>query len=424
MWSHRLGAATDPFLLVQRVTKNDKGETRSADVQEVYDSDASAGGADFNTSSRDPSYRLEAKEDSSYRVEVRDLFNTTRDDPRLAYVLSVRKETPDFDLFVTPVRGKAAELPGTPLLRRGGAVPVRVVVARLDGFGGEIALSVGGLPPGVSCGGATVAAGSSAASLVVTAAENAAAWAGPITVVGKAQVNGAEVVRAARGACVLVNAGEPPTEAVRSRVTANFSLGVSGSDPAPVSIEPAEAKAYEGALGAKVAVPLKLAWRAEAAGRFKVKVGGHPALDNFTEAEIDAKAATANVEIDLNKHKLPPGTHTLYVRAEGKVKYARNPEALKAAEEAKVAAEKATADATGVARQAAEKLTAAKAETNPEATKAAEKGVADADAAAKSAEQKKAEAVKRAADLGPKDVEGTFYSAPVLVKVVAPTEKK
>ena len=388
VWSHRLGATADPFLLVQRVTKSDKGEAQSADVQEVYDADANAGGADFNTSSRDPAYRLDAKEDATYRLQVRDLFNTTRDDPRLGYVLSVRKEKPDFQLLVAPVRSSAKELPANPLLRKGGAMPVRVIALRRDGLNGEIALTVEGLPPGVSCAGAVIPAGTSAASLVLVAAEDAAGWAGTLKVAGKADVAGAAVVREAAGACVVVNAGEPPTEAVRSRLTADFAAAVSGSDVAPLSIAPAEDKTYEAPAGGKVAVPLKLTWRGAGTGKVKLKAGGHPLLDNAPETEIDANVAAAAVEIDLNRHKLPPGTYTLYVRAEGKVKYARNPEALKGAEAARQSAEKAVADATGEARKAAE--------------------------------QKVKEATDRVKELAPKDVEGVFYSAPVVVKVVAP----
>jgi hypothetical protein len=416
--SHRLGVPSDPFLLVQRVTKNDKGEAQSADVQEVYDSDASAGGADVNTASRDPAYRLEVKEDSAYRVLARDLFNTTRDDPGLAYVLSVRKEKPDFELFIAAARTTPKELPPTPLLRRGGAMPVRVVALRRDGFNGEIQLSTEGLPPGVTCAPAAIAPGSTAASLVLVAAENSAAWAGPLRVIGKAEVSGTPTTRDARGTVVVVNAGEPPTEAMRSRLTADFSFAVSGTDPAPLSIEPAEQKVFEAPAGGKVDVPLKLTWRAEPAGRMKLKAGGNPVFDNATESEVDAKAAAATAAFDLNKHKLPPGTHTLYVRAEGKVKYARSPEALKAATDAKAAAEKAAADAAAAAKQAAEKLTAARAGTDPAATKAAEKLAADADAAAKAAEQRKTESTKAAADLAPKDVEGYFYSAPIQIKVV------
>lgn len=425
VWSHRIGVAADPFLLVQRVTKNDKGEMQSADVQEVYDTDANAGGVDFNTSSRDPSYRIDAKEDSSWRFLVRDLFNTTRDDPRLAYLLSARKEKPDFSLLAVPVRAAPARTPANPLLRRGGAIPVGVIALRRDGFDGEIALSAEGLPPGVSCAGATIATGSNVGALVLVASDAAAAWSGPIRIVGKADVAGAPSVRRAAGACVVVNAGESPTEAARSRLTSDFQIAVGGaSDVSPMTVEPGEAKTWEAPVGGKVSVPLKFTWRAEASGKFKLKAAGHPSLDNFQETAIDAKAAAANVEIDLNKHKLPPGTHTLYVRAEGKVKYSRNAEATQAAGEARAAAEKAATDAAAVLKAAGEKLAAAKAGTDAEATKAAEKAAAEADAASKAAEQKKTEAAAKAKELEPKDTDGVFYSIPIVVKVVAPVEKK
>jgi hypothetical protein len=422
VWSHRLGVGSDPFLLVQRIKRNERGEVQSADAQEVYDSDANAGGADFNTSSRDPSYRLEAKEDGTYRVGVRDLFNTTVDDPRLTYVLSVRKEKPDFELVAMPVRVGPAATPAPPLLRRGGSVPVRVFALRYDGFNGDIHISAEGLPAGVTCAGSTIAAGSTSAALVLTAADNADGWAGPLKVIGKADVGGVQTSREARGACVVVNAGDPPTEAVRSRLTADFEAAVNGNDVASLVIEPAEAKTFESA-GTKVALPLKLSWRSDASGKFKVKVAGPPALDNFTETEIDAKAATASVDIDLNKHRLPPGTHTLYVRAAGKVKYARNPEATRAADDARATAEKAAGDAATAAKQAAEKLAAAKAGTDSDATKNAEKAAADAEAASKAAEQKKSEATARAKELAPKDVDGVFYSAALLV-TIPPAGKK
>jgi hypothetical protein len=302
-------------------------------------------------------------------------------------------------------------------------VPVRVVALRSDGFNGEIRLSAEGLPPGVSCAGATIAAGTTSAALVLTAADSAAGWVGPIKVIGKADVAGTQAVREARGACVVVNAGDPPTEAVRSRLTADFEAAISGGDATPLVIEPAEAKAVEPA-GPKLILPLKLTWRSDASGRFKVKVAGPAALDNFAETEIDAKTATAHLDVDLNKHKLPPGTHTLYVRAAGKVKYARNPEATKAADDARAAAEKAAADAAAMAKLTKEKLTATKAGTDAEATKAAEKAAADAEAASKAAEQKKAGATARAKELAPKDADGAFYSAAVLVKIPPPAEKK
>ena len=109
--------------------------------------------------------------------------------------------------------------------------------------------------------------------------------------------------------------------------------------------------------------------------------------------------------MDLNQPKLPPGTHTLYVRAEGPVKYLRNPVGLKAAEEARQKAEKAAADAVAAAKDAGEKLAVAK------------KG---ADAKSQEAEKQTQAATKAAADAGPKDTPAVVYSAPIVVKVIAP----
>jgi hypothetical protein len=423
VFSQRLGLPTDPFLLVQRVTKNDKAEEQSSDVQEAYDTDANVGGADFNTASRDPAYKLEAKEDATYRVQVRDLFNTVRDDPRLVYRLSVRKEKPDFCLAVMPVKPGAdlKDLPAPPLLRKGGSVPVRVVALRRDGFGGEIALSAEGLPPGVTCAAGSIPAGAASGTLVLTAADDAAGWAGPLRVVGKAQLNGAEAVREARGASVLWAVPDAAAEAVRSRLTGDgFAIAVSAAEAAPLSIAPADVKPLEVAASAKLKIPLKLTARTGPAGKLKAKPAGHPSLDRAAEVEIDGAAKEASLEIDLNQHKLPPGTHTLYVRAEGPVKYLRSPEVLKAAEEAKQKAEKAATDAAAAAKDAAEKLAAAKKGADAEATKAAEKLAAETDAKSKEAEKQKQAAIKAAADAGPKDTPAVVYSAPIVVRVTAP----
>ena len=98
VFSQRLGLPTDPFALIQRVTKNDKGEEQLSDVKELYDTDSNIGGAEYKTATRDPSGRFEAGENGTYRIQVRDLFNRSQADPRLVYRLSIRKEAPDFRL--------------------------------------------------------------------------------------------------------------------------------------------------------------------------------------------------------------------------------------------------------------------------------------------------------------------------------------
>src|SRR4029079_5393909 len=96
VFSQRLGLPTAPFVLIQHVSKNDKNEEQISDVKELYDTDSTIGGVEYKTSSRDPSRKFEVEADGTYRIEVRDLFNTSQADPRLVYRLSIRKEAPDF----------------------------------------------------------------------------------------------------------------------------------------------------------------------------------------------------------------------------------------------------------------------------------------------------------------------------------------
>src|SRR6185503_463903 len=83
--SQRVGIQSDPFVLIQRVSRSAKGEEEISDVQEAYDSD-SLGGNELKTSSLDPVVRFSAKEAGNYRIEVRDQFRGA--DPRNVYRLA------------------------------------------------------------------------------------------------------------------------------------------------------------------------------------------------------------------------------------------------------------------------------------------------------------------------------------------------
>ncbi len=155
VFSERLGLPTDPFVLIQRVSKNDNGEEQASDVKELTDTESNIGGVEYKTSTRDPSGRFEAQENATYRIEVRDLFNSSQADPRLVYRLSIRKEGPDFRLVAipqpppSPNKDAKEALLWTPLLRRGETVPIKVMAFRRDNFNGDIELKVENMPAGV-----------------------------------------------------------------------------------------------------------------------------------------------------------------------------------------------------------------------------------------------------------------------------------
>jgi len=486
IFSQRLGLPTDPFALVQRVTKDEKGEEKINDIQELYDSETNIGGAEFNTATRDPQWRFEVKEDGTYRVQVRDLFNRGQPNPALVYRLSIRKESPDFRLVALapappPVeKDKREARVWSPLLRRGSSLPIKVLAFRRDNFGGDIDLSIEGLPSGVSASAARIAAGQNVGTILLSANDSAADWSGPIRVIGRAKGGEQEMTRDARAGLVTWNVGDYNNEAIPSRLARELFVGVA-AEPSPFLVLPAENKVWETSLGAKLQVPLQLVRRGEFKDSVKLRATGPGLADPLKEWDVDGKATNAVLELDLAKVKVPAGEHQIHIYAQtkGKIRRLRPEEiaaaqaAAKSTEEVRQQAEKSVNAAKDAAKKASEaltnatqafeaveKLAAAAAEklaaTKTAADKApveesaatarigaekelaeiqtkvkaaaeskatAEQAVEEANSKVQAAEQEKdaaaAEAKSAAAKLEPRDVNATFYSSSLALKVAS-----
>ena len=160
VFSQRLGLPTDPYLLVQQVTKNDKGEEQVKDIQGVddyLDNPPPRSGIYFDMKTDDPALRFVAPADGTYRILVRNLSNYSRPDPRFVYRLAIHPAKPDFRLVVKPRLLPFSPDPNqnpptvwSPLLRKGGTELIDVMVFRRDGFDGEVQVTVDGLPAGVT----------------------------------------------------------------------------------------------------------------------------------------------------------------------------------------------------------------------------------------------------------------------------------
>lgn len=328
VFSHRLGFNTKPFLLVQRVVKDDQAGERTADLQEIYDSPENIGGAEFRTTNRDPVVRFEAREDGTYRLQVRDLFSGSHDDPSLAYVLSIGPPQPDFRLAALfeappPVRTEqAVAAVWSGLLRPAGAVPLKVIAIRRDGFAGEIELRAEGLPPGVHCEPSHIAAATNSAVLVLTADETAPVWAGPVRVTGRARIGQDQVMHDALAGEVTWTM-EKPESPSRSRIARDIALGVCG-DTAPLSVRAGDGKPIETLSAGKIKVPVTLVRRGEFKGSVKLRAHGLPTQNKPTEFDLPAGADSATYELDLGPYRLPPGTYTFCIEAETRGNYVRN----------------------------------------------------------------------------------------------------
>lgn len=379
--SERLGRDTDPFVLVQQVKQADGKETLT-DVAELYDIPSpmklssngyAYDGPPYNAGSPDVNGKFEVKEDGIYRLQLRDLFGGTRSDPDNEYRLLVRKAAPDFSLaawgvHMTLRNGDRAALSKPMALRAGESRVFEVVTQRRDGFDGAIELAMEGLPTGVTATGLKIGAGKSYGHLILTAANDAAAGISLASITGKAVINGQETLRPCRMATMKWPVKDAKGEIPAPRLMADVPVSVSNSEPAPLTIEPADSKIVEATVGTTVTIPLKITWRNEFTGTsLKLKAYG----DGFAgvkEIDIPMKAETTTLTLDLAALKLPAGEHALALYGTAVSKYRYNPAAVPLAEseqkKAELLAQAAAEEAKKIAATdaAAAKAAAAKAQ--------------------------------------------------------------
>ena len=416
--SSQLGLDSDPAFTLFRLANSDKGEQQMTEIAQVDDAPERARqiGADYDTTSDDPAYKFVVPDDGAYRLLVRDQFGDGRQDPSFVYRLSIRTPEPDFRLLAYPVVPPAnqQQVNLTPLatacVRKGGAAAIGLVVQRRDDYAGEVAVSVEGLPPGVTTSGAVLGGTAEEGGLVLVAAEDASNWAGPIKVIAKGQVAGREVVREARYGVAVWGSPNRQQQPGEFRLAPCFSLGVIGDDMEPALVRIGEDKVYETALGGSVELPIKLERRGDFKDAVKLVAMGVAQPMKPKDVTLAADAKEGKLEIALNQQNLKPGAYTFYLRGESKrSKYARNPEAITSAEaEQKRVAEMIAALASEVKSTGEAKDEAAH--------KAAQEKL-------KEAEKLKAQAAKRLDDAKkanqPKDVNFALVSTPIRLRVHA-----
>lgn len=329
--SDRLGIPTGPFLLIQRVTTKD-GKESYTDVAESSDTEVNIGGNAFRTTTRDAAVKFEAKEDGSYRVMVRDLFGLSRDDPSMVYRLSIRKPQPDFRVAIIPMSFDARQSRedaslSAPMLRKGGATPLKAIVFRRDGFDGDVVIECEGLAKGLSCNAVTVPGKEALGAIVLAADEKAEPWAGPVKFTAKAKVGGEDVKRDVRFGSVVwgapaQNNNNAMADPLIARLTDGMMIGL-GEEEEPLSLIAGDGGVIEVPEDGKVTIPVKVTRRAEVKAALKVKAIGPDAISKAKEITIDTKANEGKFELDLKQLRVAPGTYTFCLQTGASVKYAR-----------------------------------------------------------------------------------------------------
>jgi hypothetical protein len=311
--SQRAGFPTDLFLTLRRV--KDGAEIGTAD-----DDGTSPIGTRFVISSDDPVLRTPQLAEGEYLVGVRHLYTAIKPNARLLYRLRIRPVQPDFSLLVlhnAPGQPNAAEQPGSLLVRRGGNQHLDVYAVRRDGFNGEIAVKVDGLPAGVTCSPVTLGPGLPGqpgqihTPLVFSAANDAPIATGTLTITGTATIDGKPVVREARAGVATWGFAANQPFLGQSRLARSIPIAVREGAPYRVVAMPAQETLSRG-------MPLKVKLELTRYGEFKDQVAGITAVSlppNARNATVVIPAGKNDGELSIN---LPPnvavGTYTIAFR--------------------------------------------------------------------------------------------------------------
>jgi len=167
------------------------------------------GGSDFPTSHLDPTGRWVVPEDGTYLFLIRNVIGGLTHNPRRLYRLGVRREEADFQLVAIPSGGRAQ---GGFNVERGGRALLELVSLRRRGFTQPIRVTIPDLPSGFDCPDVWFGPGVDRIPLVVSASRECGPLPQFLTVLGRADLGGVEIVRQARGGTVVSN-GSPTASA-------------------------------------------------------------------------------------------------------------------------------------------------------------------------------------------------------------------
>jgi hypothetical protein len=304
-------------------------ELRRADGQVLGEfgenNDPPTVGGRFFVRTDDPRTRFVVPADGRYLLQVRSHIGDSQASPRHVYRLSILPEQPDFRLVLVGNNDNAA---GGCTVRQGGNQDFLVVCHRLGNFNGEVALSVDGLPKGVTCVPQGVGPNLRQTSLVFSAATDAAPWAGRITVRGTATIDGKEVVREARAGCIVWPTAQPNVPAV-SRMC--YALALAVREPGPFTLN-ASVKELTVPVGSTVTVPLEVKrnWP-DVKGNVQIVRLAGPAqangqLLNIPNATVGGGAGNTQVRFQVPEN-IPTGTYNLVFQASSQFPYNKDPKA-------------------------------------------------------------------------------------------------
>ncbi len=230
--------------------------------------------------------------------------------PRHLYTVRIGPEDPDFQVVAMPA---SLQTPDAAVVGTHGSYAYNVHVWRMGGFVGDITLSAQKLPRGLSVVPQVLAGTQKQTALVVTAAADAAPFAGAIEVIGTAMIDGKTVTREVRGATIVWPVPQPNVVTV-TRLDRELVLAV--RDQAPYSLAVGVDRLTI-TQGEKVHIPLTLqVHQAGFKSPVQLTAAALPPGVQLQALTLPAGKDSATAVLDPKGGGLVPGKYTIVLRGQ------------------------------------------------------------------------------------------------------------
>lgn len=322
----RLGHPSDGRVLIQRVEAQQDTSPKLHDVANFDDSQSVSDGA-MNLTTKDPSGIFTAPETSKYLISVRDLdIGKTLQDKK-NFDVRIGQPQPTFDLIAYrpfPHSDLNQSQPTGSRLHRGGTETIRVIAIRKDGWSGAIQIRCEGLPDGVKASEVRIEANQNFAQVAITADPNAATSVSPIQFIGRSEDGSIE--RHAVPAVVQWGKGAG-RNFIQTRLTDSLWLSVSALDEIQLTAQLGTPDTVEVKKGEAVKIPIKLERKEGGKAAIVARARHFPTGVKAADLTIPAENNEGEFEIKTEASAVP-GTYSLWVQVETKIKVKPNPQAV------------------------------------------------------------------------------------------------
>ena len=322
----RWGSPSDGRVVIQRVEKQEAGPEKLHDVANLDDSQNLSDGA-MNLVSKDPAGVFTAPESGRYRVSVRDLDMGHTLGNQKPFSLRIGAPEPSFDLLAyRPFSHsdlKQSQPTGSRLFR-GGTEIIRLIAIRKDGWSGPIRVRVEDLPEGVSAPEVLIAPNQSLAQIALTAAEDAPRSLRPIRITAHSEDG--SIQREAAPAVIQWGKGAG-RDFIQSRRISSLWISVSDQDQLPLTTTFGDGNVIEVKKGDSAKAPIQLTRLDGGKAACVIRAKHLPAGVKVADLTIPAENNDGELEIKAEGNVIP-GTYSLWLQVETKIKYQPNPESV------------------------------------------------------------------------------------------------